>query len=244
MPWVSRLLRGQRVFVRARTSGALLAGSDGRVDVVYKPGGKVYRAAVRNLAEDPAPQTLAGDESRESEAAGAPAATAPAAAAPAARAPATRARTVARSSSGAAGGAAAPASAVGQPLIVYADGACTGNPGPCGIGVVILDGGARRELSEYLGIGTNNIAELTAIIRALEEVPRDRTVILHSDSAYSLGLLDQGWKARANVGLVQRMRSLAAEFSDLRLVKVAGHAGIVENERADRLARDAVVRRR
>jgi ribonuclease HI len=129
-------------------------------------------------------------------------------------------------------------------FIVYADGACTGNPGPCGIGVVLLDGSARRELSEYLGEGTNNVAELTALIRAMEEAPRDRTVVLHSDSAYALGLLGKAWKAKANRELVERMRTLAREFRDLRLVKVAGHAGIAENERADKLAREAVARRR
>src|SRR5262249_5260568 len=53
-------------------------------------------------------------------------------------------------------------------VIVYTDGACSGNPGPMGIGVVILDRGKRREIGEYLGEGTNNIAELTAIERALD----------------------------------------------------------------------------
>ncbi len=129
-------------------------------------------------------------------------------------------------------------------FIIYADGSCTGNPGPCGIGVVLLDGDQREELSEYLGEGTNNIAELTAIIRALERAPRDRTVIVHSDSAYALGLLGKDWKPKANRELVAAMRALGREFSDLRLVKVAGHAGIVENERADELARQAVERRR
>ena len=139
--------------------------------------------------------------------------------------------------------AVAPVSAAKADLIAYTDGACSGNPGPAGIGVVILDGGKRRELSEYLGTGTNNIAELMAIVRALEEVPRERTIVLHSDSSYSLGLLGKGWKAKANQELVERMRELARGFSDLRLVKVDGHAGVAENERADELARAAVVKR-
>jgi ribonuclease HI len=131
-------------------------------------------------------------------------------------------------------------------IIIYTDGACTGNPGPAGIGVVILDRGKRREISEYLGMGTNNIAELTAIERALEaldEEARSRPVVVHSDSSYSLGLLTKNWKAKANQALVARLRALAKEFANLHLVKVKGHSGVPENERADELAREAVERR-
>jgi ribonuclease HI len=128
---------------------------------------------------------------------------------------------------------------------VWTDGACSGNPGPAGLGVVIVDGGTRRELSEYLGQGTNNIAELTAILRGLEHVEdRTRPVVVYSDSAYSIGLLTQNWKAKANVELVERLRALCAQFPSLRFVKVAGHAGIPLNERTDQLARDAIARRR
>ncbi|HEX9104876.1 MAG TPA: ribonuclease H [Polyangia bacterium] len=209
MPWVSRLLRGERVYVKVGPADAPAAGADGRVDIVYKPGGKIYRAAARNLAVDPDPKTLPDDD---------------VAAAPGL--PAIHGR------------APLPADAI----VVYTDGACSGNPGPAGLGVVILDGGKRRELSEYLGTGTNNIAELMAIVRALEEVPRDRTIVLHADSSYALGLLGKGWKAKANQELVERMRKLARDFRDLRLVKVDGHAGVAENERADELARTAIVK--
>ena len=127
---------------------------------------------------------------------------------------------------------------------VWTDGACTGNPGPAGLGVVIVDGKQRRELSEYLGQGTNNIAELTAILRGLEEVAdKQRPVVVYSDSAYSIGLLTQNWKAKANVELVEKLRAVCSEFADLRFVKVAGHAGIPLNERTDQLARDAITRR-
>lgn len=142
---------------------------------------------------------------------------------------------------GAAAGEAMPADAI----VVYTDGACTGNPGPAGIGVVIIDGDKRVELSEYLGEGTNNIAELTAIERALEELVehRARPVIVHSDSSYSIGLLTKSWKPKANVVLVERLRRLARGFTRLRLVKVKGHAGIPENERCDELARRAIIHR-
>jgi ribonuclease HI len=210
VPWVSRLLRGERVYVKVGPGGEPASGADGRVDIVYKPGGKVYRAGARNLSPDPSPQTLPDTE-----------------AAPAPGVPPMKQR----------------APVPGDAIIVYTDGACSGNPGPAGIGVVILDGGKRRELSEYLGTGTNNIAELMAIVRALEEVPRDRTIVLHADSSYALGLLGKGWKAKANQEIVERMRTLARDFRDLRLVKVDGHAGVAENERADELARTAIVKR-
>lgn len=204
MTWASRRLRGERVWIKVKPNGEPASGPDGRVEVIYKPGGKVYRAGVRNLEADPEPATLPDSE-----------AVVPA--------PAS---------------SAAPKDA----LIVYTDGACTGNPGPMGVGVVILDGKERKEVSEFLGHGTNNIAELTAIVRALELCPPDRTVLLHSDSSYALGLLGKGWKAKANQDLVEKMRLLAKKFRDLRLVKVAGHAGVTENERCDELARMAVLR--
>lgn len=132
-----------------------------------------------------------------------------------------------------------------EPVHAYTDGACSGNPGPAGIGVVLICGGRRKEISEYLGHGTNNIAELTAVLRALESVrDRERTVYLYSDSSYALGLLGQGWKAKANRELVEELRALKERFSDLRLVKVRGHSGVPENERADELARQAVERGR
>lgn len=128
---------------------------------------------------------------------------------------------------------------------VWTDGACSGNPGPAGIGVVIIDGDNQRELSEYLGEGTNNIAELMAIYRGLEEIKdRKRSVIVYSDSSYSIGLLTQNWKAKANTQLVEKLRALTKQFADLRFVKVAGHAGIPLNERVDQLATGAVSRRR
>lgn len=139
-------------------------------------------------------------------------------------------------------GAAAPPK---DAIHVWTDGACSGNPGPAGLGVVIIDGDTERELSEYLGEGTNNIAELMAIYRGLEEVKdRTRTVIVYSDSSYSIGLLTQNWKAKANTELVTKLRTLTKQFRDLRFVKVAGHAGIPLNERVDQLATGAVSRRR
>lgn len=118
-----------------------------------------------------------------------------------------------------------------------------------GIGVVVIDGEWRDEISEYLGIGTNNIAELVAIERGLEAslkriATTARRVHVHTDSSYAIGLLGKAWKAKANQDLVQRIRGkLTAYPAAVEFVKVAGHAGIPENERCDELARLAVERR-
>jgi ribonuclease HI len=217
MPWIKRMLRGKEVFARADRGGKLRAGPDGRVDVIYKPapGAKIYRASAVNLEGTGNP-----DDDRALD---------------------LDIETPPNSS------VVVKAGTTADSIVIYTDGACHGNPGPMGIGVVILDRGQRREVSEFLGVGTNNIAELTAILRALELVApgdRERTVLVHSDSSYALGLLSQGWKAKKNVELVDELRRVAATFPNLRAVKVAGHAGVPENERCDQLANAAVARGR
>jgi len=134
----------------------------------------------------------------------------------------------------------------GKALELWTDGACSGNPGPMGIGIVALDGGKRREHGEYLGVGTNNIAELTAIDRALDLAGDDavqRHVRIFTDSAYSIGVLSKGWKAKANQELIARMRRRLATLPNVEFVKVSGHAGVPENERCDELARGAIAGR-
>jgi len=209
-------LRDAEVWAKVDAAGGLIADQAGRVEVVYKnqAGAKVYRAAARNLV------ALGGDPVEIEVGEKAPERGSPTASANPA--------------------AGAPADAVH----VWTDGACTGNPGPAGIGVVVLDGPKRREVGEFLGDGTNNIAELTAIERGLELVddPK-RPVLVYSDSAYAIGLLSKGWKAKANVELVARIRKLTARFGDLRFVKVLGHSGVPENERCDELARTAIITR-
>jgi ribonuclease HI len=141
--------------------------------------------------------------------------------------------------------ARSPAAARTEAVIVYTDGACTGNPGPMGIGVVILRGRERQELSEYLGQGTNNIAELTAIERALDALDgadAARPVLVHVDSAYAIGVASGAFKAKKNLDLVARLRDKVRRFPHLRFVKVAGHAGVAENERCDQLATQAIAR--
>ncbi len=124
---------------------------------------------------------------------------------------------------------------------IYTDGASSGNPGPAGIGVLLLYGEKQKKISEYIGIGTNNIAELTAIKTALKELKRyDLPVRIFSDSSYSIGLLTKGWKAKKNQELVAEIKELMTKFSDLAFIKVKGHAGIKENEVADFLATSAI----
>ncbi len=234
MAWIRKRLKAQKVWVRTDPSGNPLLGPDGRADVIYNPGGKVYRAAGSNLLADDDPLVLSEEQARP----GPPAEAGKPVAKPAK--PAAK-----RNGSHIGNGALHDKGDVPEDAIhIYTDGACTGNPGPMGIGVVLLYGDERREVSEYLGIGTNNVAELTAILRGLEMVTRDRTVVVYSDSAYALGLLGKGWKAKANQDLVTQLRKVAGEFVDVRLVKVAGHAGVPENERCDELARTAVLNRR
>jgi ribonuclease HI len=138
-----------------------------------------------------------------------------------------------------------------------------------GIGVVVIADGQRREHGEYLGVGTNNIAELVAIERGVEmasvldaaplrraesvagesgappRVPGSdvRPVHVHTDSGYAIGVLSKGWRAKANQTLIERVRKLLAARPGVKLVKVPGHAGVPENERCDALARAAIARR-
>ena len=126
-------------------------------------------------------------------------------------------------------------------IVIYTDGASSGNPGPSGIGVFFCFGGHKKEISEYIGISTNNIAELTAIERALKELKRtDLPVRLYTDSSYAVGLINKNWKPQKNIELVHRIKTLMTRFKDLKLIKIKGHAGFAGNETADRLATDAI----
>jgi ribonuclease HI len=214
--------KGERVWVRADESGKPELDGAGRAEMKYREtDSKSYRPLAPNLF----PDEDGGGK----------------AAAPAARpsSSATRARSATPVH-------AKASKAAGDSLDLWTDGACSGNPGPMGIGVVAVDGGKRREHGEYLGVGTNNIAELTAIDRALDLAGADagtRRLRIHTDSAYSIGVLSKGWKAKANQELIARMRRRLASLPNVEFVKVSGHSGIPENERCDQLARDAITGR-
>jgi ribonuclease HI len=221
MPWIEATLRGQRVLARARADGSL-AEEAGRVEIRYRPDDpRAYRAAARNLVVTPG-ATLEPDDR-----------CVPAAAVPVAR---TAATTAAKTREH-----AVPASA----WQAFTDGACSGNPGPAGSGVVLVaPGGKLHEGLEYLGEATNNVAELTAILRALEWIPADAgAIVVHTDSQYAIGVLQKGWKAKANQELVAHIKRVVQERRAL-LQYVPGHEGVPLNERADELAREAITTRR
>jgi ribonuclease HI len=126
-----------------------------------------------------------------------------------------------------------------SPISIYTDGACSGNPGPAGSGVVVIQKeNIVHEISKSLGVGTNNIAELTAIKLALEFLKEHHStqVTIYTDSTYSIGILTKNWKAKANVELVGSIQKLMKPFKRLKLTHVKGHSGHPGNERADLLA--------
>jgi ribonuclease HI len=126
-------------------------------------------------------------------------------------------------------------------IVIFTDGASSGNPGPAGIGVVLRFGKYEKEISEYIGLATNNIAELRAIQAGLLAVKKsDLPVRIFTDSRYAYGVLTLGWKARANNEIVQSIKKTMKKFKNLEIVKVKGHAGDKGNERADFLATSAI----
>jgi ribonuclease HI len=126
-------------------------------------------------------------------------------------------------------------------ICIYTDGASSGNPGPSGIGIVLRFGKHEKEISKYIGIATNNIAELEAIRTGLlaikdTEIP----VRIFTDSRYAYGVLTLGWKAIKNQKLIKSIKNILLKFKDRKIIKIKGHAGHEENERADFLATSAI----
>jgi ribonuclease HI len=219
MPWIEAMLRGQKVLARVKDDGSLL-DEGGRVEIRYKPkDGKAYRAARGNLAIVAGAPVLPDDTCGPAEAP--PEKGAPAKAAPRAH--------------------AVPADA----WQAFTDGACSGNPGPAGSGIVLVaPGGKMHEGFDYLGEATNNVAELTAILRALEWIPKEAaSIVVHTDSKYAIGVLSKNWKAKVNGELIAKTKRLVQERG-ARLEYVPGHSGVPLNERADQLAREAITSRR
>ena len=139
---------------------------------------------------------------------------------------------------------------------IATDGACKGNPGPGGWGVILRSGTTERELSGSEALTTNNRMELMAAIRGLEALKRPTHVTLSTDSRYVMdgltkwikGWQRNGWKTAdrkpvKNADLWQALLAAATPHRiDWQWVK--GHAGHPDNERADRLASDAAVNAR
>ena len=139
---------------------------------------------------------------------------------------------------------------------IYTDGACSGNPGPGGWGVILRYGELERELSGGAHDTTNNRMELMAAIQGLEALTRPMIARVYTDSTYVKdGItkwMDQwkvrGWRTAAkkpvkNVDLWRRLDE-AADRHDVSWHWVRGHSGHPENERADELARQGLAESR
>ena len=136
---------------------------------------------------------------------------------------------------------------------IYTDGACTGNPGPGGYGVILLYKDARKEISQGFRKTTNNRMELMALIAGLSSLKEKCRVNLHTDSKYVVDSINQGWAERwqakgwkrtkreraLNPDLWEKLLSLLKKHQ-VKVNWVKGHAGHPENERADALAVKAI----
>lgn len=213
MSWKRMWFKDAKVYVRVDDDGEPVV-RDGRVDICYRPDDrKVYKAGANKIrAIDENDEQSPGERAAVVQ-------------------PPSRPRSRPTPEQPPQGGL----------IEIWTDGACSGNPGEAGLGVVLVAGAHRREISRYLGRATNNIAELSAIREALLQIRSPlRPIRLYSDSAYAIGVLDKGWRAKKNTELVEEIREMLARFPYLELVKVPGHAGVPENERADELAVKAV----
>lgn len=138
-------------------------------------------------------------------------------------------------------------------VIIYTDGACSGNPGPGGWAAVLLFEGNKKEISGGKKNTTNNIMELTAIIEGLKALKEECEVEIYSDSAYSVNAFNQGWiynwmkkgwkKADGSKVKNQELWQELYELTKKHKVvfnKVKGHSDVKLNNRCDELARKAI----
>ena len=140
-----------------------------------------------------------------------------------------------------------------EKVIIYTDGACSGNPGPGGWGAILMYKNAKKEISGGNKSTTNNIMEITAVIEALKCLKVESEVQVYSDSAYTVNAFNQkwiygwmknGWKTSngdnvKNKELWQELYSLTQKHK-VEFIKVKGHADNEYNNRCDELARNAI----
>lgn len=140
-----------------------------------------------------------------------------------------------------------------QKVIIYTDGACSGNPGPGGWAAILIYGDNKKEISGGSPKTTNNIMELTAILEGLKALKVDCEVEIYSDSAYSVNAFNQGWiynwikkewktasgEPVKNKELWQELYNLAKKHK-VTFNKVKGHSDNELNNRCDELARGEI----
>jgi ribonuclease HI len=136
-----------------------------------------------------------------------------------------------------------------SPIEIYTDGACKGNPGPGGYGVVLISGRLKKELSGGFRKTTNNRMELLACIEGLKSLKKQSAVVLTSDSKYVVNAVEKGWakkwrskgwklspsKPAKNPDLWAQLLDLC-ELHKVEFKWVKGHNNHPENERCDELA--------
>ncbi len=140
-------------------------------------------------------------------------------------------------------------------IYLITDGACSGNPGPGGFGVVMRFGSYEKELYGYVEMTTNNQMELLAVICGLSALTRTGDIVIVTDSKYVLqgatewmpSWVKKGWKTASNQpvknkNLWVQLNFLLSRHPQITWEWVKGHTGHPDNERADLLAREAIVK--
>ena len=140
-----------------------------------------------------------------------------------------------------------------EKVIIYTDGACSGNPGPGGWGAILMYKGTKKEISGAMKNTTNNIMEITAVLEALKCLKVESDVQVYSDSAYVVNAFKQGWiynwikkgwktaggESVKNKELWQELYALTKKHT-VEFIKVKGHSDNEFNNRCDEMARNAI----
>ena len=140
-----------------------------------------------------------------------------------------------------------------EKVVIYTDGACSGNPGPGGWGTILMYKDTAKEISGYMKNTTNNIMEITAVIEGLKMLKYKCNVEIYSDSAYVVNAFNnhwiEGWIKKnwvnsskepvKNKELWQELYNLTKQH-EVKFIKVKGHSDNEFNNRCDELARMAI----
>lgn len=140
-----------------------------------------------------------------------------------------------------------------EKVIIYTDGACSGNPGPGGWGSILMYKENKKEISGGNSNTTNNIMEITAVIEALKLLKHECEVQVYSDSAYVVNAFNQGWiynwkknnwktaskEPVKNKELWEELYGFT-KMHKIEFIKVKGHSDNQFNNRCDELARNAI----